>query len=75
MIDVDAEYIFDSWYVAGLSSDFKQSLKSLKLLEESIVFFRTKSGEPVALEDACPHRKLPLSFGRLDNGVIECGYH
>ena len=75
MIDVDAEYILDSWYVAGLSSDFKQSLKSLKLLEESIVFFRTKSGEPVALEDACPHRKLPLSCGRLDDGVVECGYH
>lgn len=75
MTDVETEYILDSWYVAGLSSDFEQSLKSVKLLEEPIVFFRTESGEPVALEDACPHRKLPLSCGRLNDGVVECGYH
>ena len=75
MTDVETEYILDSWYVAGLSSDFEQSLKSVKLLEEPIVFFRTESGEPVALEDACPHRKLPLSCGRLNDSVVECGYH
>src|SRR5690606_5143177 len=33
------------------------------------------AGEVVALEDACPHRKLPLSMGRLHDDTIECGYH
>jgi vanillate O-demethylase monooxygenase subunit len=31
-------------------------------------------GTPVALEDACPHRKLPLSKGSLKDDAIECGY-
>ena len=30
---------------------------------------------PAALEDACPHRKLPLSKGRLTGGTVECSYH
>jgi len=29
----------------------------------------------VALEDACPHRKLPLSMGKLIDDVVHCGYH
>ena len=29
----------------------------------------------MALEDACPHRKLPLSHGRLLDDRVECGYH
>jgi vanillate O-demethylase monooxygenase subunit len=28
-----------------------------------------------ALEDRCPHRRYPLSLGRLDGDVIECNYH
>jgi vanillate O-demethylase monooxygenase subunit len=28
-----------------------------------------------ALEDACVHRKLPLSMGRVRGDLIECGYH
>ena len=48
---------------------------SLRILGEDMVFYRTKNGEPVALEDSCPHRRLPLSKGRLLNDNIECGYH
>ena len=29
------------------------------------MFFRTEDGTPVALEDRCPHRRLPLSMGKL----------
>ena len=32
-------------------------------------------GKAVALENACPHRKLPLSMGRLKGDEVECGYH
>ncbi len=35
------------------------------ILGEPIVLFRTEAGEPVAFEDRCAHRHLPLSMGKL----------
>ena len=37
--------------------------------------FRDSNGTIVALENACPHRKLPLTRGRRKGDTIECGYH
>ena len=68
-------FLRNSWYVAALSSEIETRLDSIRILGENIVLYRTASGEPVALEDSCPHRRLPLSKGRLLNGNIECGYH
>ena len=68
-------YLRNAWYVAGWSNDFTRDLREETLLGESIVFFRKENGQPVALENACPHRKLPLSKGRLKGDAIECGYH
>lgn len=69
------EFIRNSWYVAGRSADFERALKPLRLLGENIVIFRGAQAEPIALEDACPHRKLPLSKGNLKGSTVECGYH
>jgi vanillate O-demethylase monooxygenase subunit len=68
-------FIRNAWYVAGWSSDFGHALHPVRYLGEEIVIYRTSDGKPVALEDACPHRKLPLSKGRLDGDTVECGYH
>ena len=75
MVDIETEFLYDSWYVAGWSSDFEKSLTPITILNEAIVIFRTNVGLPVALEDACPHRRLPLSCGRLNDDQVECGYH
>ncbi len=68
-------YIRNCWYVAGLSEDFDHSLTPLRMLDEDIVIFRDTAGKPAALEDACPHRKLPLSRGTLEGDNVVCGYH
>ncbi len=68
-------FLFNAWYVAGWSKDFTQELKAESYLGKNIVFFRRKDGSPVALENACPHRKLPLSMGKIVDDNIECGYH
>ena len=68
-------YLRNTWYVAALSGEIDRRLKPLRILGENIVFYRTGSGKPVALEDACPHRKLPLSKGTLQEDNVECGYH
>lgn len=68
-------YLRNCWYVAGWSKDYTNSLKAQKLLGENIVFYRRSDGNPTALEDACPHRKLPLSMGAIENDHVVCGYH
>jgi vanillate O-demethylase monooxygenase subunit len=69
------DYPRNCWYVAGRSEDFDRALKPLRLFDEEIVFYRKADGTPVALEDACPHRKLPLSKGKIENDRVVCGYH
>ena len=68
-------FIRNAWYMAGWSRDFAQELTPLRVLGEDIVLYRDGDGVPAALEDACPHRKLPLSKGRLIGNAVECGYH
>jgi phenylpropionate dioxygenase-like ring-hydroxylating dioxygenase large terminal subunit len=68
-------FLRNTWYVAGWSKDFDRSLKAETYLGDNVVIYRKQDGTPVALEDACPHRKLPLSKGNLRGDTVECGYH
>ncbi len=68
-------YLRNAWYVAAWSSDIARKLTKRTLLEENIVLYRTEDGRVAALEDACCHRKLPLSMGVLIEDRIQCGYH
>jgi len=68
-------FLRNAWYVAGWSKDFGRHLRPETFLGENIVIYRKEDGAPVALEDACPHRKLPLSKGNLKGDTVECGYH
>ena len=68
-------FLRNAWYVASWSRDVGRALKAETFLGETIVLYRKEDGTPVALEDACPHRKLPLSKGRLRGDTVECGYH
>jgi len=65
----------NAWYAGARDEEVGRALYATSLLGERVVLYRTQQGEPVALEDACPHRKLPLSMGRLQEDAIECGYH
>ena len=68
-------FLRNCWYVAGWSNDYARELKAQKILDENIVFYRQADGKAVALEDACPHRKLPLSKGKIEGDTVVCGYH
>ena len=70
-----SDFVHNAWYVACLSRELTGELKAMTLLSQAVVLYRDSNGVPVALEDACPHRKLPLSMGRLKGDVVECGYH
>lgn len=65
----------NAWYVAAWGSEVgEETLLARTLLDEPIVLWRTH-GRPIALADRCSHRGLPLSLGRVIDGVVECGYH
>ena len=68
-------FMTNCWQVAAYSSEVSRSLLKRRLLNEGVVFYRTLSGEVVAMQDRCPHRYAPLSLGTLDGDVVQCGYH
>lgn len=64
------------WHLAAHSREL-QPHKSLgvSVRDKPVVLYRKKDGDPVALEDRCPHRWAPLSGGRIDGDNIVCPYH
>ena len=67
----------NAWYVAFWSENLTGGeLRARTILNEPIVFFRSSTGDVVALEDTCPHRFAPLSLGKIvDGDQIMCAYH
>ena len=60
------------WYVAAWDTEIRrQELLRRTICSEPIVFYRREDGTPVALEDRCCHRHMPLSDGVLKGDNIE----
>jgi Phenylpropionate dioxygenase and related ring-hydroxylating dioxygenases, large terminal subunit len=68
-------FVKNAWYVAAIGQEIDRTLRQVRILGENVLLYRRQDGVAVALEDACPHRKLPLSMGRLLGDEVECGYH
>ncbi len=45
------------------------------LLGEPVLIGRDDAGRAFALRDICPHRGIPLSYGRLRGAEVTCCYH
>lgn len=65
----------NQWYVAALGWEVTGTPLARTYLNQPVVLFRQADGRVVALEDRCPHRGLPLSFGRVEGSGLRCGYH
>ena len=65
----------NAWYAAAYDVEVKAALLSRTICGQKIVMFRRRDASVAALEDACWHRLLPLSKGRLHDDQITCGYH
>ena len=71
----DDLWIWDRWYVALEAKDLGSKPVRRMIMATAIVFFRDDDRKPVAILDACGHRRAPLSQGRIINGQIECPFH
>jgi phenylpropionate dioxygenase-like ring-hydroxylating dioxygenase large terminal subunit len=68
-------FLRNFWYVAASASEVQTKPLGRMILGEPVALFRTEDGAPVAFEDRCPHRRLPLSMGKLVDNVLQCHYH
>jgi phenylpropionate dioxygenase-like ring-hydroxylating dioxygenase large terminal subunit len=67
--------VTNGWYIAAWSDDVERTLLQRWVVGRPVCLYRLQDGTVTALEDRCPHRRYPLSLGRLDGDVIECNYH
>ena len=68
-------FLKNYWYMAAWADDITRTPSGKVFLNEPVVLFRREDGTPVALEDRCIHRSLPLSQGNLIGDTIQCFYH
>jgi phenylpropionate dioxygenase-like ring-hydroxylating dioxygenase large terminal subunit len=72
----DAGFLWDFWYPALRSTEVTGNrLATAMLLEVPLVLGRAADGKSFAMRDSCPHRGIPLSYGRFDGKTLECSYH
>jgi phenylpropionate dioxygenase-like ring-hydroxylating dioxygenase large terminal subunit len=65
----------NAWYAIAYDVEVKHELLARTVCNQKMVLYRLESGSVAILEDACWHRLLPLSMGKLDGDEVVCGYH
>jgi phenylpropionate dioxygenase-like ring-hydroxylating dioxygenase large terminal subunit len=63
------------WFIACDATELRRAPIARAIQETPLVLFRDADGRASALLDRCPHRNVPLSAGRMADGLLECGYH
>ncbi len=71
----NSPFPLNAWYAAAYDVEVGRSLLARTICNQKLVLYRQENGAAVALEDACWHRLLPLSMGRLEGDEVVCGYH
>jgi len=72
----EAAPLREAWYYAVPSRALRRGkMLPKRMLREPVLLGRDADGAVFALRDLCPHRAMPLSFGRFDGREIECCYH
>lgn len=70
------ELLRNFWYVAAHGAALARGRTlPLTILGEQILLGRDAEGRVFALKDFCPHRGMPLRYGRFDGCQVECCYH
>jgi phenylpropionate dioxygenase-like ring-hydroxylating dioxygenase large terminal subunit len=67
--------VLNGWYIGAWSDEVGRTLMQRWICGRPVCFYRLSDGSGNAIEDRCPHRRYPLSLGRLEDDVITCNYH
>ena len=64
------------WHPVLVSGDLATGhVVGLKVAGRSLAMFRTDAGRVGAVDDQCAHRRMKLSFGKVEGGRLVCPYH
>ena len=67
--------IANGWHPIACAQELGKRPFATRLMGEPLVAFRSQDGAAAVLRDRCPHRGVPLSHGRLNQGTVVCPYH
>ena len=67
--------MLDHWHPVVPVKKLGAKPVEVKLAGRSLCLFRTSKGEPAAVDNVCPHRRLKLSYGAVVGDRIQCKYH
>lgn len=66
----------DAWWAVALSTAVQGDRSTPVVCDgEELALFRDAAGQAWALEDRCPHRRVPLSLGVVKPLGLQCAYH
>ncbi len=64
------------WYPIGGSAELMgHGTKLIKILGESLVLYRDRTGRLGLIDDTCPHRRVSLLYGIPEADGLRCAYH
>jgi phenylpropionate dioxygenase-like ring-hydroxylating dioxygenase large terminal subunit len=65
-----------AWYAAAWSHEVgTRAVLGRTVCNQKLALWRKPDGGIAAVEDACWHRRLPLSMGHVDGESVVCRYH
>lgn len=70
-----SNFPLNAWYACAYDVEVGSQLLARTICNLKMVIYRQTNGQVAILEDACWHRLLPLSMGRLVGDQVVCGYH
>lgn len=68
-------FLKNAWYVCAEPKEINRTPMSRTICNKRLVFWRKEDGTPIAFDDRCCHRRMPLSKGKLVGDILECYYH
>lgn len=68
-------FVRNRWYIAAWDHEIDRKPMTRTLCGEPVMLYRKLDRSVVAMQDACPHRMLPLSMGIKEGDRIRCRYH